>query len=604
MNPLHALVELAEGLGLTEDPATIERPVPFVIVLRPDGTYVELETRYDDRGRARPMRAPVLPRGRTSQTVAAFLVDGPQYVLGLEKSETTKHAARAVACHASFAALVQEAWTATRDLGVRAVGRFLAEGNPERVLAAGRGPTRAKAELAPPWSWTGAEMLAFRLEGDTACVHERPAVAAWWRARYAAQQGTVELCLITGERLPCVQLHPPIKRVPGANAAGAPLLTFNAPIVESWGRTQGANAPISEHAANAYARALNWLLERQDAEAHRSGVRLGDDAVCVWWSRPNTAGMAFARALARILEGPPPAPKGTAPPDVPWAYTTSLLPAEGDENLPLYGLILVGAQGRISVREAWESTVADVKQHFRAWQATLGGTDARPISLYALRTSLQRQDKAGPSVALMVRLLRAALLGGPLPRGLFTEALELALHAEEGDGEGGVAQRVRLALLRAALANPAWMEAQEGSVMLDERCNEVPYLLGRLFWLLQSLQYRAIPAPNRGIRQKYFRVAAAQPASTFAHLLTMATHHAKKLGEGSDRDISALCARLPVEGLPARLNPLEQSRFLVGYHQQREDWFRRVAEAKARRAAKAGDTSAAKPPIASEEQHG
>lgn len=68
-------------------------------------------------------------------------------------------------------------------------------------------------------------------------------------------------CLITGKEAGIARIHPAIKGVMGAQAAGAALVSFNAPAFCSYGHEQGANAPVSEYAAFAYTTAsiCCWL---------------------------------------------------------------------------------------------------------------------------------------------------------------------------------------------------------------------------------------------------------------------------------------------------------------------------------------------------------
>lgn len=63
----------------------------------------------------------------------------------------------------------------------------------------------------------------------------------------------------------------------GAQAAGAALVSFNAPAFCSYGHEQGANAPVSEYAAFAYTTALNLLLADRNC-----CQRIGDTTIVCW----------------------------------------------------------------------------------------------------------------------------------------------------------------------------------------------------------------------------------------------------------------------------------------------------------------------------------
>ena len=92
--------------------------------------------------------------------------------------------------------------------------------------------------------------VVFRLEGELGFIHDRPAAKALLRRTPEAAEGdAADFCLVTGIAGPPRRLHPAIKGVPGAQVAGASLVSFNLDAFKSYGKEQGANAPTSEAAA-------------------------------------------------------------------------------------------------------------------------------------------------------------------------------------------------------------------------------------------------------------------------------------------------------------------------------------------------------------------
>ena len=145
--------------------------------------------------------------------------------------------------------------------------------------------------------------IVFRLDGEQRFIHELPAARDLWRAYLNTQSGTTGLCLVTGQHLPMERLHPKIKGVFGAQSSGASMASFNLDAFESFGKKQGANAPVSEQAAFAYTTALNALLAPNSA----GHVRIGD-ATTVFWAeaRGGEAGAAATEyVLSALLSGPP-----------------------------------------------------------------------------------------------------------------------------------------------------------------------------------------------------------------------------------------------------------------------------------------------------------
>ena len=114
--------------------------------------------------------------------------------------------------------------------------------------------------------------LTFRLRGDIDLVCQRSATVEAIRM----EQDTTSadgLCLVTGERGEIERLHTAIKGVWGAQTSGANIVSFNLDAFNSYGKTQGANAPVSKNAAFSYATALNHLAAQRFAAASASWRR-------------------------------------------------------------------------------------------------------------------------------------------------------------------------------------------------------------------------------------------------------------------------------------------------------------------------------------------
>lgn len=65
---------------------------------------------------------------------------------------------------------------------------------------------------------------------------------------------------------------------------------------------------------------------------------------------------------------------------------------------------------------------------------------------------------------------------------------------------------------------------------LNEETNDKPYVLGRLFAILEDVQETASPGIKATIRDRYFNAACATPAVVFPTLLKLYSSHIKKLG--------------------------------------------------------------------------
>ena len=109
------------------------------------------------------------------------------------------------------------------------------------------------------------------------------------------------------------------------------------------------------------------------------------------------------------------------------------------------------------------------------------------------------------------------------------------------------------------------------TLSLNPDSNYTPYVLGRLFSLLETVQDTAQPGLNSGIRDKFGNSACATPAAVFPLLLSKSTYHLRKLKEGTrvywSKQIRDLMDRLP-EAFPVTLNLQEQGSFRLGYYHQ------------------------------------
>lgn len=126
------------------------------------------------------------------------------------------------------------------------------------------------------------------------------------------------------------------------------------------------------------------------------------------------------------------------------------------------------------------------------------------LSAYSLlkeTANSNSRDKLPPS-HLVGDLLRAILGDTPYPVSLLTQT-ELRIHAEHNVSRG------KAAILKAWLlkngSNPQYKEVID--VQLNEQTNYAPYVLGRLFAVLESLQQKANPGINATIMDRYFNAA-------------------------------------------------------------------------------------------------
>ncbi|AKT41519.1 type I-C CRISPR-associated protein Cas8c/Csd1 [Chondromyces crocatus] len=565
LRSLYALAQRVEGL--IEDPHYEKKRIDFFLHVNDQGDFVSLIP-TEEGGRALERMVPRMPK-RTVNVAPGFLFDNAKYVLGLGGNEkdplkAKRNAERNEECAEAFQQVVDEVASALREPGLLAVSHFLARRREQlpKVL-----------KERPASTWTGSEQIAFVRAANGEVVHDLPAVRALWAARREreASEGAVEVrCLVTGAMAPPARMHGSVKRVPGAQTSGAALVSFNAEAFTSQGLVQGENAPVSRAAADGYVTALNYLLEGTPERRFRYGVPVGADAVTVFWTREQHEVVdVFADLFApttesavRLAEAP----------------LRGLSPAELDAT-PFYAATLSGNAARVVVRDWMETTVAEVKRNVGQYfdDLHLGNAEPVPVGIKALCDCIEAPGGRGLRPDLAARLFRAALRGEPFPRELLSAALHRLRLPPDKQWEARLL-RLRCALIKATLLRlpRSGLPALEVSVSLDERSTQVPYLLGRLFAVLERLQGAALGDINATIRDRYFGAASATPALVFPRLLKLSVHHSAK-AEGNGGWLERLKSRI-MDGLPAERFPRtmlleDQGLFAVGYYHQRERFF-------------------------------
>lgn len=114
---------------------------------------------------------------------------------------------------------------------------------------------------------------------------------------------------------------------------------------------------------------------------------------------------------------------------------------------------------------------------------------------------------------------------------------------------------------------------------LDKTNENIGYVLGRLFAVLERIQEQAQTGLNKTIRDTYFGAATSNPMVTFKRLQDLAIHHLSKMrntGKNTvwlDKLMQEVMDKISASGIPATLALEDQGRFAIGYYHQRQDFF-------------------------------
>ncbi len=565
---LQALVELYDDLlkrGEISRPGWGLIKVGFALCLDLNGTITQIIplTREIQKGNKtvtddQVMTLPAAVK-RSSGVSANFLWDNSGYILGFDDKGKPE---RSRQCFDACADLHKTVLSGVDSDCARAIISFFDAWDPaDRDDNAA--VSSAMGELIK-----GANIV-FRVNGVFA--HEDEAIKNAWQTYYDGSDGEMIRCLITGDRDVLEPVHPALKGVLGAQSSGAAPVSFNSDASSSFGRQQGANAPIGKKAAFAYTTALNHLLADRDNVQH-----IGDTTVVAWakGAQPQYRDFSFAALFG-----------GTSPAGVDEDELRAVVkrladgsPCEEQGLFPDTGFYILGLSpnaARLSVRFFYRGTFGELMRNINAHHDRLRITGSRyeftPLWAMLKETAnLNSKDKA-PSPVLAGSAARAIFAGAPYPVGLL-EATMLRVRAERKITPG------RAAIIKAYyLRNPDKQCPKEVlTVSLNENSTNVPYTIGRLFAVYEAAQEKANPGINTTIRDKYFNSVAATPAHILPTLNNLYQKHLRKMDKGSqvwfDKQVSELLGVLGEE-LPTRLTLPEQGAFQLGYYHQQQKRF-------------------------------
>ena len=571
---LHALTQYyqrkAESDGGVAPEGFENKEIPFIIVIDKQGNFIQLEDTRELKGKKKAGRTFLVPKGlgrsgSKSYEVSNILWDHYGYVLAYAGEKGQEQADRQ---HASFTSKVNELKQALPDdAGVAAVAAFLASA-----------AEKSKAMQAANWVECAKVKgcnLSFRLVDEAVdLVCQSKAVRAYVSQANQAQSDNVPkgICLVTGKPAPIARLHNAVK---GVNAKPAPFTSVNLSAFESYGKEQGFIFPVGEQAMFEYTTALNTLL------AGKNHFRIGDVTAVCWSAKPTP----LEESLASLISG-----GGKDNPDehidavktlYKSLYNGQYQKPDGKEKFYLLGLSPNSA--RIVVRFWHETTVATLSEGIAAWYDDL--------------QMVRGENSPYPEYMPLPRLLGNLVLDGKmenLPSDLISQVTDAALNnrvlpvslLQAALRRNKAEQKItygRASLLKAyinrAIRAGRLKNMKELTMSLDRNRQDIGYVLGRLFAVLEKTQDEANPGLNATIADRYFGSASSTPIAVFGTLIRLSKHHLSKLNTEKYRGKRIFLEKLfqeiigKIDNFPNHLDINHQVLFGIGYYHQKQDFF-------------------------------
>ena len=545
--------------------------VKFMLEISSEGDLINIIPAEEKRG----WNLTVPEQQKRSVNISAnFLCDNSSYILGIDAKENHK---RATQCFEAAKEIHLALLRGVDSPASHAVCAFFEKWNPDAAV-------RKQVVLSAGEELLKSGNIVFRFRGK--CVLEDAAIRnAWDREYRKPKEGAANMiCLVSGKRSPVARIHPAIKGVAGAQPMGASLVGFNARAFESYGHDeeQGLNAPVSEYATFAYTTALNYLLA--DKKHH---VRLGDTTVVYWCEKNDEACVDVVAACLGLPVSGKSAGKASAAANDQIIDSVMKKIVRGDPianvdlDVNFYVLGLAPNAARLSVRFFQHYTFGNVLNNLRNHYERLD--IVRPqyeklkyLSPYWLLKETENPNaKQNAATSVLGGSLMRSILGNlPYPVALFEQTI-LRIRATQDNNDKHIQKitRGRVAIIKAYLIKNCKQSKEVITVSLNEDRTDAPYVLGRLFSVLEAIQEAASPGLNSTIKNKYYDSASATPSVVFPVVINLSEKHSSKLSR-DNKGLAVHYEKMKVELLnkldefPKRFSLEEQGAFILGYYHQ------------------------------------
>ena len=577
------------------------KPIRWVIVIREDGTFVRLKDLKDPSDKKSKGQDYLVPAGlkRSGKCPPAQpFWDNRKYILGYEESaEEVSPCTDRLEDFKRVMAEIAELYP--DNASFKAVCRFYEHYcGAETPL-----PEEAHTEriLASDW-------MTFQLQGDTELLATQEDAHDYAAQAYNTEEN-IGRCLITGEEKPLAAFHARIV-APGSQA-GATIASFNDPAYLSYGKKQGENAPISKYASFAHTTALNELLRNEQTR-----YTLGDISYVFWNSNLDDPSIneTFRTVIFEGVkdddtqeqsdpddEQPKRRGKSKKKAPNPTQDTYKVLEQfkairgnrgkgqhwEDERQFYVLGLT---AGGRITIKYWQQGTVSEifdrVYQHLVdmnivSWDGFVDEENPPLRSLYGIVKSVSTPSKSSTFATNLVQsIVESILSGNPYPMTL-QQACVNRITQERTVSE------LRVAILKGCINRKAriYKHLKELDMALDKQNDNIAYLAGRLFAVLEQIQQASLgKGVNATIRDRFYASASTRPNMVMGRLIALSNHHLSKLRKEKpglavnlEKLLGEIFALIPAEAptFPATFSLDEQSLFAVGYYHQKVDTYRK-----------------------------
>lgn len=568
------------------------KEIPYVIIINEDGTFTGIEETREGEGRRRRSKKFLVPQSvnRTVGKKSNLLWDNIEYALGANPRNRDDIKER-------FNLFIERIKNETEPENIPSILSLLKffENNPvEKIENSGYNELWQKMLDENPF-------IVFKIDGSSNnCICDD----LRGKLKQLDQNKGDDICLITGEtKTKVARLHSKIKGVRGGQTQGGALISFNLPSFNSYGKKQNYNSPISQSAAFAYTTALNILLGKDS----KNKISIADTTI-VYWAEKKTDDVNPEEMFSFLVSQKPdednPDKNVDRIKNLFKAIETGQFANESTNHFYVLGLSPNAA--RISVRFWKAPSVEDfgknIKKHFDDFEMVHRDYQSKYLSLYEILSSISLETKKRdkPNVIyfrgkfydvipnLAGALIEAIIDGSQYPHTLLQQCIiRIRAEASKKDKNGKIIPNVsypRAAILKACLNRKFHIQNSinmEIKMSLDKTNNNIGYLLGRLFSIIERAQFvsNGYKEPNAGIRDRFWGSFSSSPISVLPIIEKLYGHHLKKIknirkyyeANLLEENKKEIVDKLEPLNIPAHLTLDQQALFSIGYYHQKSE---------------------------------
>lgn len=531
-----------------------QKEIGYLIVIDKDGTFVRIESRMKDKKTAQTFLVLQTIKRSGRKYAPNILWDNYEYVIGGADESAKKHD--------TFIRMIEKLKEqVSSDRYINAISEFYKKNEKLEDII--------KNDVLYEEMHKSKKNISFLLQGESKIAAENEKV---WNLilSQSADDGIYGICLVTGKKDSVARLHTTIKLTKDTG----PLVSFKTDRgYDSYGKEQGYNAQISGDAEFAYTTALNAMLQKGSHNKFSVGNR-----TFVFGASSNseaaeqTEGSLFDLLGYTEEEVDDPNAKIEQVRKVFTAIYSGSLKTSLEDRFYILGLAPNSA--RIAVVYWSECSLKEfagkILCHFKDMEINDTRIDKKPYmgikSMLAAVTLNGKQSEATPNLPEAV--VKSIFQGTPYPFTLFSACIR-RIRAESGNKDA--IRIARMAIIKAYL-NRINDNNKKIETMLDKSNTNQGYLCGRLFAVLENLQYAANKQDS--IRSGYMNAASSTPSAVYPTILKLSNSHYSKLAKDKkglaiyfDNQKKEIMAQ--ISDFPDTLDLSDQGRFFLGYYHQK-----------------------------------